>query len=256
MDRTKKLLRFISVIFSLVFFVVHTEKTTTATSIDLIEYDIVYTVTTTENITTLSAVFTVTNNETGTEIPLLAAAIYDAGRMVKIETAQPTIASGATINDTVSVVIPSGNTDDYYIKLFAWESSGSLRPLGKYKMVNDIDPYLREKLTYVTAAENTEFKLFMNASTVKGSNEDVVHTIEYDVSKVQPIDLCGFTNEQEMTAATITNTNITIKSVDIINGKIKYKFLNGSGRNTGINNVIEFKALTSITDAEIKYTIQ
>lgn len=238
------------------FIVVYAEETTIASTTDLIEYDVVYTVTTTENITTLSAVFTVTNNESGTEAPLLIAAIYDAGRMVEMQTAQPTISSGATVNETVSVIIPSDKTDSYYIKLFAWEGSSSIRPLGKYKMVNDIDSYLREKLMYVTAAENTEFKIYMNASTVKGENNDAVHTIEYDVSKVSPVDLCGFTYESETTVGTISGTNIVIESVDTTNGIIKYKFTIGAGRNTGINNIIKFKALADITDAEIKYTIQ
>lgn len=133
---------------------------------------------------------------------------------------------------------------------------GSLRPLGKYKTVNDIDSYLREKLIYVTTTENAEFKIFMNASTVKGGDSDMVHTITYDTTKVVPIDLCGFTYENELSTTAIENTNVVIDSVDTTNGIIKYHFLTDTGRNTGINNIIKFKALTSITDAEIKYIIQ
>lgn len=233
-----------------------TEEETVTTSVDMIEYDVVYTVTTVDNITSLNASFTVTNNETGAESPLLIAAIYDDGRLVNMQTAQPTITSGATVNEAVSITIPNDKTESYYIKLFAWEGTGSLRPLGKYKTVNDIDSYLREKLIYVTVAENTEFKIFMNASTAKGGDGDVIHTIEYDTTKVVAIDLCGFTYEKELSAVEMPNSNIVIESVDSENGIIKYKFLNDSGRNTGINNIIKFKALTSITDAEIKYTIQ
>ena len=233
-----------------------TEKETITTSVDMIEYDVVYTVTTVDNITSLSASFTVTNNESGTESPLLVVAIYDDGRMVNMQTAQPTISSGATVSEVVSIVIPEDKTESYYVKLFAWEGTGSLRPLGKYKTVNDIDSYLREKLIYITASDNVEFNIFMNACTVKGGDDTIVHTIEYDTTKVIPTDLCGFTYEKEMSATTIEIANVAIDSVDTTNGIIKYHFLNDSGRNTGINNIIKFKTLTSIIEAEIKYTIQ
>lgn len=233
-----------------------TEEETVTTSVDMIEYDVVYTVTTVDNITSLNASFTVTNNETGTESPLLIAAIYDDGRMVNMQTAQPTISSGATVSEVVSIVIPEDKTESYYVKLFAWEGTGSLRPLGKYKTVNDIDSYLREKLIYITAPDNAEFNIFMNASTVKGGEDTVVHTIEYDTTKVIPIDLCGFTYEKEISATTIDNANVVIDSVDTTNGIIKYHFPIISGRNTGVNNVVKFKTLTSIIDTEIKYTIQ
>ena len=255
-DGTKKIMQYICICLSLICMVAFAEDSAIASTTDVIEYDVVYTVTTVENITTLNAVFTVTNNETGPEEPLLIAAIYDNGRMVEMQTAQTTITSGATVNETVSITIPNDKTESYYIKLFAWEGSGSLRPLGKYKMVNDIDPYLREKLIYITTTENTEFKIFTNASTAKGGDGDVIHAIEYDTTKVVPIDLCGFTYEKELSAVEIPNSNIVIESVDSENGIIKYKFLNDAGRNSGINNVVKFKALTSIMDAEIKYTIQ
>lgn len=255
-DKTKILSSCICVILSLTSMVSYAEETTTATTTVLIEYDVVYTVTTSENVTTLNAVFTVTNNEAESEEPLLIAVIYDDGRLVTMETAQPEIASGTTVNETVSIVIPENKTEAYYIKLFAWESSGSLRPLGEYKTINDIDSYLREKLIYVTVSENAEFKIFMNASTVKGGESDVVHTIEYDTTEVIPTDLCGFTYENELSSVTVQNTNVVIDSVDTTNGVIKYKFLINEGRNTGVNNFIKFKALTSITDAEIKYIIQ
>ena len=232
------------------------EQQTITSSVDLIEYDVVYTVTSVDDVTMLNATFTVTNNEVGNESPLLIAAIYDDGRMVNIQTVQPTINSGATVNETVSIVIPEDKTESYYIKLFAWEGTGSLRPLGKYKTVNDIDSYLREKLLYITASENSEFNIFMNASTVKGGDDTVVHTIEYDTTKMVPVDLCGFTYEKEISATTIENANVVIDSADTTSGIIKYHFLTDSGRNIGINNIIKFKALTSITDAEIKYTIQ
>lgn len=238
----------------LIFTVVYAEETVSTT--DLIEYDVVYTVTNTDNVTTLNATFTVTNSENGIEEPLLIAAIYDDGRLVTLETAQPEIASGATINETVTVVIPEDKTETYYVKLFAWEGSSSIRPLGKYKTVNDIDSYLREKLIYITSEKNSTFNIFMNATTAKGGDDSMVHTIEYDSTKVVPIDLCAFTYEKEISAVEIPNSNIVIEFVDSENGIIKYRFLNDAGRNSGINNVIKFKALTSITDSEIKYTIQ
>lgn len=249
--KIKKLPICICIILSFLFSEVYANET-----VDLIEYDTVYTVTTANNITSLNAVFTITNNETESKTPLLLLVIYDMGKIVKIQTAEPTIASGATVNETVSVVIPEDKTEKYYVKLYAWEDSDSLKPLGEDKIISDIDPYLREKLIYVNSQENTKFKIFMNASTVKGSNVDAVHTIEYDSTKICPVDLCGFTYEKEHSAMDISNTNILIDFVDAENGIIKYKFLNDSGRNTGINNYIIFKALTSVTDTEIKYTIQ
>lgn len=253
-DRKRLILCCIYIVTLLIFTVVYAEETVRTT--DLIEYDVVYTVTNTDNVTTLNATFTVTNSENGIEEPLLIAAIYDDGRLVTMETAQPEIASGATINETVTVVIPEDKTETYYVKLFAWEGSSSIRPLGKYKTVNDIDSYLREKLIYITSAKNSTFNIFMNATTTKGGDDSMVHTIEYDSTKVVPIDLCAFTYEKEISAVEIPNSNIVIEFVDSENGIIKYRFLNDAGRNSGINNVIKFKALTSITDSEIKYTIQ
>jgi len=226
------------------------------TAIDLIEYDVTYTISTTDNTTTMSTIFTVTNNETDIKQPLLMVAMYDNNNMIGIKTAKPEIASGTTITEMVSITIPDAQTDNYCIKIFVWESTGSLRPLGKSKMINDIDPYLREKYIYVTKNENSEFKFYMNALEVKGENNDAIHTIEYDVSKIFPIDLCGFTYEKELLETEIPNTNILIDSVDFENGIIKYKFINNAGRNTGINNMIKFKALTDLTNEEIKYTIQ
>lgn len=255
-DSKKKIMQCTCVLLSLMCIVIFAGDSVLADSTDLIEYDVVYTVTTSESITTLNAVFTVTNNEIGIEEPILIVAIYDGGRMKEMQTAQPSITSGTTVNVTVSIVIPNDKTENYYVKLFAWEGSGSLRPLGESKMVNDIDPYLREKLIYITASGNTEFNIYMNASTAKGENNDAVHTIEYDVSKVAPVDLCGYTYEKEMAAEAIVGTNVVIENVDVANGIIKYKFISEQGRNTGINNIIKFKSLTSITDTEIKYTIQ
>lgn len=251
----KKILGCLSLILSLMFIVAHAEGTAVNIT-DLIEYDIIYTVTTVDDVTRLNAAFTVTNNENIGKEPLLIAAIYDGSRMINIEAAQPFITSGETVNEMVSIVIPDDKTESYKIKLFALEGSGSIRPLGNYKMVNDIDTYLREKLIYITSGANEEFKIFMNASTVKGESDDVIHTIEYDTTKVVPIDLCGLTFEKELSAATISNTNIVIDFVDTEHGIIKYRFSKDTGRNTGINNVIKFKALTSVTEEEIKYTVQ
>jgi len=253
----KKILKCLCLIVSLMFVVVHAETLTTTATNDLITYDVFYTVTTTDNGTILNANFTVTNNESESENALLIAAIYDEeGRMVTMQKTEPTIVSGTTVSETVSVTIPENKNDSYDIRLYAWEGAGSLKPLGKHKMVSDIDPYLREKSILITSTENTEFKVFMNAFTVNGNASDVIHTIEYDTTKMIPTDLCGFTDKKELSATTVQNTNVIIDTVDTTNGIIRYRFSNDSGRNTGTNNIIKFKALTSITDEEIKYTIQ
>ncbi len=252
----KKISRCLCFVLPLMFVGGSAEGTSAVNAVDLIEYDVVYTVTVAANVTTLNAIFTVTNNENKSEEPLLVAAIYDDGRMIAMQTAQPTISSGATISETVSIVIPEDKSEEYSIKLFAWEGSGSLRPLGKQKVISEIDPYLQEKLVYVTAAESAEFKIFMCAATAAGGDNTGIHMVKYDATKVVPIDLCGFTYEKELSAKTIPNTNIVIEAVDAEGGSITYRFLNDFGRNTGINNVIKFKALSAITDAEIQYTIR
>ena len=114
-DKKRIILCCICIVMLLIFTVVYAEETASTT--DLIEYDVVYTVTTTDNITTLNATFTVMNSEIGTEEPLLIAAIYDDGRMVNMQTAQPSIASGATVNEVVSIVIPEDKSESYYIKM-------------------------------------------------------------------------------------------------------------------------------------------
>ena len=96
----------------------------------------------------------------------------------------------------------------------------------------------------------------MNTFTAKGESGDILHTIVYDAKKIAPVDLCGFTYERELSSAEISGTGITIVEADLTNGIIVYCFSAEKGRNTGINNIINFKALTSVSDAEIKYTIQ
>lgn len=254
--RMKKILQCLCVILILTNMIVYADETDVTSISDLIEYDVIYELETAETTTTLNATFTLTNNENVAKNPLLLVAAYYNGRMIDMQTAQKNITAGTTVNETLSVVIPNNKKEKCYIKLFAWEGTGSLRPLGKYKKVTDFEPYLREKLIYVTSVANAEFKIYMNASLVKGANVDAVHSIEYDASKVSPIDLCGFTHEREVSAMPISNAGITIESVDTTNGIIRYKFLQNAGRNTGINNVVIFKTLTSITESEIKYTIQ
>lgn len=227
-----------------------------AESAELIEYDVTYTVSTTDNITKMNITFTIFNGETETQQPFLIAAMYDGGKLIDLKTAEPLITSGIGEDEEISITIPNEKTDDYYVRLMVWESKGSLKPLGDSKTVHDIDPYLREKFLYVTANEDLEFKVFMNSLTVKGENGDAVHIIKYDSTKMEPIDLCGFTYEMELAATEVPSAGIIIENFDTANGVIVYKFLNETGRNTGTNNIIRFKALTTITDAEIEYTIQ
>ena len=226
------------------------------TYVDLIEYDVVYTVTTIDNITSLNASFTITNNEEEIEEPLLIAALYNDNLMVDFQIVKATISPGGTINETVSIIIPENKTEKNYIKLFVWEGIDSLRPIGKSKKINDIDSYFREKVIYITAKENTEFKVFMNAFQTKGEGNDVTHTIHYDPSKIYPEDLCGVTYEKEITKGRVVNTNIIIENVDFQHGELEYKFNLEAGRNTGITNFVKFKTLSEVIDEKLFYTIQ
>lgn len=227
-----------------------------AQSTNLLEYDTVYTVETNDDITTMNIMFNVHNGESESRQPLLIAVMYNNRRISQIKVCEPSIDAGATVNQEITISIPNYEKENYYVSFFVWENHRNLRPLGEHKTVIDIDSYLREKNIYVTANENLNFKVYMNSSTVKGENDYAVHTIEYDVSKIAPVDLCGFTYDNELAACEILNAGIIIENVDTINGIVKYRFLKDSGRNTGVNNIIEFKTLTSITDAEIRYTIQ
>ena len=157
--------------------------------------------------------------------------------------------------DSITLSIPN-NHENYCVKLMVWEGLNDIKPIGTVKQVSDLDNYTREKYMYITSNANAGFNVYMNAATVKGANVDAVHTIEYDSSKISPVDLCGFTYNKELTAGEIANTDITIQKVDLSAGKIEYKFNLGAGRNTGITNLVKFKTLSDVTDETIIYTIQ
>lgn len=221
-----------------------------------IECECNYSITKPDDTITFTANFIVTNGKTTTENPVLIVSLYEYGKMIDMESVQPTINSNGVANETVSVVIPTEKADNCYIKIFAWEAINSLKPIGEVIVVNDVNYYISNKSLYITANENSEFNVYMNMSTVNGATPTDIHTIEYDSTKMQPIDLCGFTYKKELIAGTVVNTNVVIESVDKTKGKIKYRFLNSSGTKTGINNVVKFKALTTISNCEIKYKVQ
>ena len=47
-----------------------------------------------------------------------------------------------------------------------------------------------------------------------------------------------------------------IQSIDTQNGKIIFNFDLPEGRNTGINNIVKFRALSDVSGEEIIYEIQ
>ena len=160
-------------------------------------------------------------------------------------------------SNTDNILLPlSNNRENYSVKLMVWDGMGTLRPIGNSKQVVDLDDYAREKYMYITSNANVGFNVYMNAATVKGTNDGAVHTLKYDSSKILPVDLCGFTYNKELTAGEVSNTNITIQNADLSDGKIEYKFNLQNGRNTGITNMVKFKTLSDVTGETIVYTIQ
>lgn len=232
----------------------NTEQVSTISATRLIEYDVTYSIISNGNLS-MDIDYNVYNGNSENDSVSLIAALYENGRLSDIQTQNLSVDALDSNSDSILLPLPN-NRENYSVKLMVWDGMGTLRPIGNAKQVVDLDDYTREKYMYITSNANIGFNVYMNAATVKGANDDAVHTLKYDSTKITPVDLCGFTYNKELTAGEILNTNITIQNADLSAGKIEYKFNLEAGRNTGITNMVKFKTLSDLTDEVIIYTIQ
>ncbi len=230
------------------------EQVLTISTTQLIEYDVTYSIISDGSLS-MDIDYNVYNGNSENDTVSLIAALYENGRLSDIKTQSLSVNALESYTDNIVLPIPN-NHEDYTVKLMVLDGMSTLRPIGSAKQVADLDDYTREKYMYITSTANVGFNVYMNATTVKGTNTDAVHTLKYDSTKITPVDLCGFTYNKELTSGEITNTNITVQNADLSAGKIEYKFNLESGRNTGITNLVKFKALSDLTDEVIIYTIQ
>lgn len=220
------------------------------TDVSDITYDVEYTI----SGDNMNILYSAENTAAESQTVSLIAALYKNGALQKVISAPLEINDGKSGN--ITMLLPQTEKEKCSVKMMVWESTGKLRPLGAAKTVNDIEPYLREKTTTVLAASGREFNIYLNAENVIGNNSAVEHIIKYNPQHLEPTDLCGFTYEKELAPGKIENTGITIKSVDTQNGEIIFNFDLPEGRNTGINNIVKFKALSDVFGEEIVYEIQ
>lgn len=230
------------------------EQSLQISATQLIEYDVTYSIVSDGSLS-MDIDYNVYNGNSKNDTVSLIAVLYENGRLSDIQTQNLSVDALDSNSDSILLPLPN-NRENYSVKLMVWDGMGTLRPIGNAKQVVDLDDYTREKYMYITSNANVGFNVYMNAATVKGANDDAVHTLKYDSTKISPVDLCGFTYNKELAAGAITNTNITIQNADLSAGKIEYKFNLEAGRNTGITNMVKFKTLSDVTDETIVYTIQ
>lgn len=228
--------------------------TTTINSTELIEYDITYSIVS-DNTLNMDIEYNVYNGNAENKSISLIAALYYNGVLCDLKTQPLYISSQANVSESIVLPLPDNN-ENYSVKLMVWDGLGTIRPIGNAKSVADLDNYSRVKYLYITSNADVGFNVFMNAATVKGANSDMIHTLQYNSSKITPIDLCGFTFEKELSAGTIENSNVIIQGVDLNAGKIQYRFNLSTGRNTGVTNMVRFKTLSQLQNEQIIYTIQ
>ncbi len=222
------------------------------TDISNVTYDVKYAVSN----DSMNILYTVDNAAENNQTVNMIAALYKRGVLQRVITTPLTINADEKNNGSITMLLPENEKEECSVKMMVWESMGTLRPIGSVKTVKDIEPYLREKTIVVSADAEEEFNLYMNSDNVIGKNSGAEHSIKYDTQKFIVTDLCGFTYEKEQTAGKIENTWITIKSIDTQNGKIIFNFDLPEGRNTGINNIVKFRALSDVSGEEIIYEIQ
>ncbi len=233
------------------------DDTALLTDVEVIQYDLKYSITDDGTNTVMNITCTMNNSGTEAKTLVLLVALYDDGKLVNFKSNDiPVNGNSSSGEKNFSFTLPTPNKDSYSVKLMAWESLSSIRPLGPVKPIKDLETFAREKYIFVTVAENAAFNIFMNSSYSKGDNDIMTHTISYEAQKIIPTDLCGFTYTKELCPINIVGAGVNITEYDSENGKIVYQFTKPTGRNTGINNVVKFKALTGLAEAQITYTIQ
>lgn len=219
-----------------------------------IEYDINYDIISGEE-SFIDIEYSVHNSDDEEKSVSLIAALYDSERLCDVKIDELNIGAENEQTDNLTLSLPD-DRDDCYVKMVVWDDIGTLRPVGSPKYVNDLDEYNHEKYLYITLNSNSEFNLFMNSSSVKGSNQGAIHTIKYNCDKITPIDLYGFTYQKELNEGEVSGTETIINKADLENGEVQYNFGLPEGRNTGVNNYIKFKANTELNNELIVYTIQ
>lgn len=242
---------FLLIAVALLFNIVTVTATTNA-----LEIEIFYDVITVNDEHFLEINFDFINN-TSDIIANCIAVLYDGNKLVSFQKQDVTILSGQPGNATISVEL-SENKDSNYIKLLVWDSLSALIPINDIKKVADLDPYTREKFIVFNKDDNQEFNLFLSTSDSRNVSEKP-HTIYYDTTKLEVIDLCSLTYSKEKTTGNIENTNITIEKFDPIKGVIGMKFdynISSGLRIAGVNNIIRFKAIQPLINEQIKYIIE
>lgn len=215
-------------------------------------YDINYTI----SGNSMNILYTIENEENIIKTVSIIAVMYKSGVMSQVASKSMILNNNGTGFDTIEMIIPEIDKEYCSVKMMVWENAESLRPIGKSKMIKDIEPYLREKVIIVSKNSGQKFKIYMNSENVIGDNIEADHIIKFNPQKFEVVDLCGLTYEKELAPGKIENTGITIQSIDAQNGKIIFNFDLSEGRNTGINNIVKFRALSDVSGEEIIYEIQ
>ena len=219
------------------------------TDVSDITYDIKYTVSG-EN---MNIMYSMESTAAESQTVSMIAALYKNGALLKVISAP--IEINAEGSGSIAMILPQTDKEKCSVKMMVWESTGKIKPLGAAKTTVDIEPYLREKTTVVSAASEQEFNIYLNAENVIGNNSAAEHIIKYNPQNLAITDLCGFTYEKELAPGKIENTGITIKSADTQSGEIIFNFDLPDGRNAGVNNIVKFKALSNVSGEEIIYKI-
>lgn len=222
------------------------------TDISDVTYDVKYTVSN----DSMNILYTVDNAAGNNQTVNMIAALYKRGVLQRVITTPLTINADEKNSGSITMILPETDKEECSVKMMVWESMGTLRPIGSVKTVKDIEPYLREKTIVVSADAEEEFNLYMNSDNVIGKNNGADHIIKFNPQKFEVIDLCGLTYEKELASGEIEGTEITIQSIDAQNGKIIFNFDLPEGRDTGINNIVKFRALSEVFGEEVIYQIQ
>ncbi len=218
--------------------------------------DITYDVTYTVSNDNMNILYSVNNAANTAQTVNMISALYRNGVLQHVITTPLTVNADTVGSGSITMILPETDKKECSVKMMAWESMGTLRPLGSVKEVKDIEPYLREKTIAVSADAEREFNLYMSSDNAIGNNSAAEHVIKFNPQKFEVIDMCGLTYEKELAPQKIENIGITIQSVDTENGKIIFNFDLPEGRNNGINNVVKFRAISDASDEEIIYEIQ
>lgn len=222
---------------------------------DIDDFDIDYSYSETNSIPYLDATCAFTNNTGIKQGITFTAALYDDKKLLTMIT--DSINVNNNYSDEISLSLDLSNaTENSYVKLFVWEGMGTIRPLNITRTITDIISVSYEKVVVITKQSGEEFDIFLSTSGNKSINGKT-HTITYDPTKFQLVDLCSLTEVEETTACIIDKIGLEFTSVT--SGEIRFTVTDNSPMNTKLNaliNAIRFKPLTSVSAEEIKYIVE